>query len=315
MAHISFNPTTPAISITFKCNQCSNILSTEYFDVPTPDWSAETHHNSISSDYYEYECPHCGQKYNISLNNGFYGGDGEISDVEDSDLINIDEYLDYDPSWELEYVEEHVRDVVRVLDSIESLDDFSKEILHRNLYANVISVMEAFLYNTLSSEVLSKDEIKRKFVETYEPFIESKFSLSQIYSKYDSLDKIIFKELNKLLYHNLGKIKSIFKATLKIDIGDIDELSKCVDIRHDIVHRNGIDKNGNKHLIDKSKVLQLIDLVGNLISTIENQLYPTKKEVIEPHSCDMPVSETPFDDLFMSPDKGKKDVAIQSAQD
>lgn len=44
---------------------------------------------------------------------------------------------------------------------------------------------------------------------------------------------------------------------------------KCIDIRHDIVHRNGKDKEGNLQDISKEDVLDLAEKVSKFIGNIE----------------------------------------------
>lgn len=279
MAYFSYNPLTPAISLRFKCSNCSHIETTDFFEVPVPDWSAETHHDSVSSEDFEHVCSNCGKQYDIELHNGFYGGDGEIHDIDDCELQFVNEQIEYDSEWEYLFVEDHVKDIVKVLDNIDNLDEYSKIILYRNLYANLISIMEAYLCDCLKAEVMKSEENKRKFVETYKPFKDEKMSLSDILAKMNVLDKIIVSELNKLLYHNLGKIKPMYREILGVDLGDIGPILKCVEIRHDIVHRNGKDPEGKEHTIKRDDVEDLAVLIGTFISSIDNQINPKTLDV------------------------------------
>ena len=97
----------------------------------------------------------------------------------------------------------------------------------------------------------------------------------------DETADIVKEELRKLMYHDLPKIKPIFMDSLGIDIGVIKDLCKAVLIRHDIVHRNGKDKEGKEHVITKENVEQLCALVNDFIYNIECQLPPTATSVEE----------------------------------
>ena len=88
--------------------------------------------------------------------------------------------------------------------------------------------MEAFLSSTLIKEVLSSDKNKRRFVEGYLPYQEEKIPYSDIYKKMDTVDEVIQDTLRDLMYHNLGKIKPIYKDVLDIDLGDIKKIMKAV---------------------------------------------------------------------------------------
>lgn len=74
------------------------------------------------------------------------------------------------------------------------------------------------------------------------------------------------------MYHNLGKIKPIYKEVLNIDLGDISEIMKAVHIRHDIVHRSGKDKEGKFHIIKKEDVSSLVEKVSYLMSAVSSKL-------------------------------------------
>jgi hypothetical protein len=50
----------------------------------------------------------------------------------------------------------------------------------------------------------------------------------------------------------------MYSSTFDITFPDIAELSKCVSIRHDLVHRNGKTKNGSLLTIDSDAVDDLI---------------------------------------------------------
>lgn len=56
---------------------------------------------------------------------------------------------------------------------------------------------------------------------------------------------------------------------------------KCVNIRHDIVHRNGKDKNGELRDITKSDVEEVATKVSELIDNIERQLMSIDETPIE----------------------------------
>lgn len=66
-------------------------------------------------------------------------------------------------------------------------------------------------------------------------------------------------------------LRTSIKSTLSVDLGDVSELMKCISIRHDIVHRNGKDKNGNLRDISKDDVSILAQKVSDFIQNIENQ--------------------------------------------
>ena len=148
----------------------------------------------------------------------------------------------------------------------------TKEFLYRQLFAGAITSLEAFLSSTLIREVLSSESNKRKFVENYLPYRDEQIVLSDIYKRMQTIDTIIHEELRGLMYHNLGKIKPIYKDVLDVDLGDIREVMKAVQIRHDIVHRSGKDKDGKLHSIKREDVIKVVEDVSSIMSVVNTKI-------------------------------------------
>lgn len=274
MASFEFSPIADFVVLKFTCPKCGESNETDALSVPVPDFTAETHHDSCNSEDFEHVCPNCGCLFAITLSNGIYGGDGEISDLGEEDRLSVEEYFpdnDYEEELKSIFFDEHVKETIDVLDKIDCLDETYRKLLYRTLYANIISSMEAYLSDRIISRVLSSPESKRRFVETYKGYKEFKLSLSDIYKKIDNIDSCIIKTLRGIIYHNLPVVRNIYKTALDVEIGDVSELMRCVAVRHDIVHRNGKDKKGALHDITKEDVFNLAKIVSDFIQNIENE--------------------------------------------
>lgn len=294
MASFEYNPIAEFVSLRFTCPDCGEECISEAFSVPSPDFSAENHSDSINSESYETECQHCGHQFEVSLYTGIYGGEGEISDVDG--LLQVEEEFadndDYEDEYQEWYNATHT-EVEKAIDAIEELPEEIRTYLYRLLYTNAITSMETFLGDTLKREVLNSDDMVRKFVENYIPFKKIEIKLSNLFTKKDRIKNDIQEELSSLLYHDLGKIKPIYKAILGIDLGDIKDLNKAVQNRHDLVHRNGQTKDGKSVIISKDDVLALSNKVQELISTVNRQLIPDHPMSILPEL--MFKDDNPFD--------------------
>lgn len=276
MAEFEYNPLAEYITLKWCCPKCGTENESEAFTVPTPNYVAETHHDSIESEWYEDCCSNCDHCINVELYNGFYGGTLEV-DLNNEEVLDVDiEYPEEDDAWyDKELFDATHADVIKVMEKIDSLDEDMKSYLYKLLYANLITSMEAYLSDTLIKYVTENDEYLRKFTETYKPFKNQTITIDNIFNRMDHLKDIVKEELRELMYHNLPKIKQIFKDSMGIDIGVIKELCKAVLIRHDIVHRNGKNKEGKAHVITKENVEQLCTQVNEFIYNIECQLPPT----------------------------------------
>ena len=265
-----FNPICVYIIARFSCPECGEEVESDAMGVPSPNFAAENNSDSMNYETFEIVCGNCGHSFQATVYNAMYGGEVEVEGVDD---VTIEEEY---PEEEEDY-NDYVFDVTpekltEILNEIETLSEPTKEYLYRQLYAGAITSMEAFLSSTLLKVVLSSDENKRKFVEKYLPYRVEQISFANIFEQMEKLDTKIQETLRGLMYHNLGKIKPIYKEVLDIDLGDICEIMKAVQIRHDIVHRSGKDKEGNLHIIQKEDVSSLVEKVSFLMSAVSTKL-------------------------------------------
>ncbi|MFC1590958.1 hypothetical protein ACFL43_00370 [Thermodesulfobacteriota bacterium] len=153
------------------------------------------------------------------------------------------------------------------------ITDELQEHLEGLLFSSVITALETYLSDAFINTVLSDKEKMRKFVETNKDFKDIKFSLDQAYSIIDSIDKKIKEYLFNLMWHNLEKVKIIYKKTLGIRFpDDMSAIHKHIKIRHDLVHRGGKDKNGNQITVTDEDLSILLDDVMVFVEDMTNNL-------------------------------------------
>lgn len=282
MASFEYHPFCDYVTLTYICPDCGKETTSDALPCPSPDWDAESHHRSIQSDFEEAICEHCGAIHQVSLCTGIYGGEGEISDVEQ--LVDVEE--DYPGKEEEidEYIERAQQEVflnnfktsigeVRILmATAASLPSNEKAVLHRLLFANVIASLEIYLYDALINKVFSSDDLKRHFVENFHDFKEKKVALSDIYRRVDNIDGEIRSSLKDIIYHNLDRVGKIYKGVFNVDFGEIKHLLKYISTRHDIVHRNGQDKDGNTVNITEQDLDKLISDVESFTENVNEGL-------------------------------------------
>lgn len=280
MASFEFNPIADHVTLRIKCPKCGEEFQTEGMSVPSPDWSAETHHDSIQDEEYEQQCDNCGELFDITLYNGFYGGEGEIEvvdsgvDIENSNILEVIEDFPEDESYDYdkELFDASHQEIKQLVDAIEPLSTEVKDKLYKMLYAKAITNLETYIGDTLKKYVLEDELYLRLFVERYKPYKDEVLPLCEIYHRLDKIKERVKQTLNELMYHNLGKLKGIYLEVLNVDFGDIKQLSNAVNIRHDIVHRNGKGKEGNERQITKSDVIEVADMVNEFIYFVDSSI-------------------------------------------
>jgi hypothetical protein len=218
-------------------------------------------------------------------------GDGEICGLVDENLIeaqeeSFDEWAYYKNLFDqvkeeikedrkyIDLFNESMASVEGVIETVNGLFEKDKKVMYPMLYVNLIASMEAYLADTFIKSVLENEEYKRKFIETFKDFRKQQIPLRAIYEKMDGIDEFISNTLRDVVYHNLGKVRKMYKDTLDVDLGNIEKLAKAISKRHDIVHRNCKDKEGNDVIINKEDVEELYKQVTEFVEKIDVQIHP-----------------------------------------
>ncbi|KAB0669050.1 hypothetical protein F6V30_14545 [Oryzomonas sagensis] len=145
--------------------------------------------------------------------------------------------------------------------------------LARLLYANVISAMETYLSDTIKKQVLTRESIRRRFVQTNEAFKE-KIVVQDIFRKLEGLNEEIVQVIDMMSFHNLDKTTGLYKSVLDTHFPNTSmvDLKKAVEARHDIVHRNGKTTQGKVVEMNMQDVERLVELVDATIQHIDKQI-------------------------------------------
>jgi hypothetical protein len=113
-----------------------------------------------------------------------------------------------------------------------------------------------------------------------------KFSLVEIAADPNIVDRTIRKYLRSILYHNLAKVDYLYKCALGFPIidkiADKSTLFRAIQYRHDCVHRNGFDADGDElKIFTRELIRDTSDLVRGFVETIEAQIQ-SKSASLEP---------------------------------
>ncbi|PCI46445.1 MAG: hypothetical protein COB43_14020 [Oceanospirillales bacterium] len=140
------------------------------------------------------------------------------------------------------------------------------------LHGHIVAAVESYLASTFIHKVTNSEDLIRKLVETDPVFSKMKFSLKEIYEKHENLQLTVASYLRDLIFHDLAKVKPMFKEVLGSDFGDITWLFEAVNIRHHCVHRAGLDKDGNRVNLTKESIQTLASKSSDLIHSVENSV-------------------------------------------
>ncbi|EXI84546.1 MAG: hypothetical protein AW11_03843 [Candidatus Accumulibacter regalis] len=150
-------------------------------------------------------------------------------------------------------------------------------LLNRMIFSQQITALESYLGDTLRKAVLADKAAMTRLMTKDQELSKERFSLADIAKTPDIVENKIRDYLRSILYHNLPQVNFLYSAALQVGIlvlaQDKAGLLKAILLRHDCVHRNGFDKDGEKLTIfTKDYVQGIADLIKNFVEAVEKQL-------------------------------------------
>jgi|26BtaG_2_1085354.scaffolds.fasta_scaffold00606_2 hypothetical protein len=267
------------IIVSFTCNKCGYKVESDEIRIPLLNYKDEEKSDGLAV------CKRCFKDYDIDVYVRLNDGEIKIHGVDES-TISYEQILDENVFKD--YMDEQIDAIVNNVDYIKQfkkeienlrklnsvkLDNIDlQKILQKQIFSGSITCLEDYLSSTLIKEVLSNENNFKNFVYTYENFKKRKFELNEIYSELNLLEDTIKKELLDIIYHDLRKVRGIYQDSLKIKFPEIRDLMSIITKRHDIVHRNGKDKNGKIIEISEEIVEDVLNKVSFFIGQLEDNI-------------------------------------------
>jgi len=255
-------------------NQIANLLGITYHDLYVLGYILHTSDDENGNiEYYHVEFkngsnhPEILEKIErLSENNTVTFNEYELEDEGDGD------YYDYqfESIYHNKYYS-HFQDEInnlRKLNKLEIKDDELIKILRRQIYISTIGVLESFLSETFINKTFDDERYLKNFVQTHPEFKRRKFELSDIFQSYEQIKDTSKKIMLDTIYHDLPKVKSMYRSTFDMDFPSIADVVKIIETRHDLVHRNGKTKDGKSIEIDDKKIDYVINTVDEFCSEI-----------------------------------------------
>lgn len=274
---------TKYITLIFPCKKCGNRIEEIIDSIPTPNLLAEKdmHSATLEQEFVDVECPNCHTNHTIILGSSICGGE----------LYSED--LDENTSFVSEEIDDYFEDYTKTVESnTQFFDTFCKQMeknkklfaneilsgelaitLDKLLFSNIITCLETYLSDALINTIKSNQLFFKNFVKNFEEYKKQHFTLNEIYEKLEKLETIVKDDLFSLMYHNLPKIKKIYKITFDIDFpNNLGDIMRKISVRHDLVHRNGKNKDDEEIIITKDELNETYNLVFNFVKEIDDKL-------------------------------------------
>jgi hypothetical protein len=284
-----------AVELRFECDVCGASVISDELSVPIPDFQAEKARDSqVVKDEYA-RCTECDKGFEISFGVGYAGGNITIHDLAEDIRVEVveipetfDDYDDYDDFYfaaiisNSEFHETFLNEIEKLknLNQLEIKDPSLRRTLQGHVYVGVITCLETYLSDAFVNTVLSQDTYLRAFFKTFKDFSNQKFELNNLFDYVDKIKERAKAAMLGVLYHNLPKVRGMYQDTFGIKFPIISDVHKATMIRHDLVHRNGKTKDGEKVHIDSETVDDLIKTVKAFVNQIEYQLQEANDEML-----------------------------------
>jgi hypothetical protein len=272
--------------VTFQCPACSSVVQAAV-DVPEPDWGAAESSSDLNSEGETVvSCNVCRKDFDAYVTNS--AGDCHVTlndhpDTRvDADIAffspDEDDWSDEDlpdnpySIWEASY-----RQTCAFLDS--HGEEAGDALINRMVFAQHVVALEAYLADTLLKSVLHDPKVLGRLLEQDTELRKERFSLLDIQANPDLVRDRVAAYLRDLRYHNLPKVNVVYKIALGVEVLPEGEaaapLILAMRLRHDCVHRNGFNKDGEKLTnFTKAYVAEIADAFRKVVHRIDLALSP-----------------------------------------
>lgn len=243
--------------VTFQCPKCSAVTQSAV-DVPEPDWgAAETSSDLNSEGDTVVDCGTCGAAFDAWVTNS--AGDCHVTLNDHPDTRVQADTAFFSPeedAWSDADLPENPYSIWdgSYQQTCAFFDTHGEEagdaLINRMVFAQHVVALEAYLADTLLKAAMGDAKVLGRLLEHDLDLRKERFSLLDIQANPELVRDRVAAHLREVRYHNLAKVNVLYKIALGVDVlTDSDAaapLIAAMRLRHDCVHRNGFDKDGEK---------------------------------------------------------------------
>lgn len=167
-------------------------------------------------------------------------------------------------------------DIINELSQTSCSKDGVQETLYKLCFFNAISTYEYYISSILVALVLGNEIIFERFIHSEKITIEIK----EVSDKTCNIYKRVIHYIEYYNYHDIKKLKKLFKTNIGIEVSGLDDLPYYMELRNSIAHRNGHSKYSEVSKKDNFTWHDANDAVikvKEIITNINKQLQPIVK--------------------------------------
>lgn len=272
----------PRIRVDFDCPECGAPCSEE-LEAPYPDFGADRASDRGVTETEYLSCDKCGQDIELEVFN-----DGLITvTLKDSDnAVTVEEFPEPEPpddeppndvyqefelsQWEL------LNLLGSTTDPFDGHHASPTAPLVRMVFSQLVAVLEAYLADRLHRAAIESPEVKLRLLGA-NVFKDKTIGLRESVADPGLAERTFVNTLKSVLYHDFKRVENLYKTAFRIagvfpSPKTRTELDAAVTIRHDCVHRNGKDKEGDLRKISSEDVRKAAKAMREFVDHLEGEI-------------------------------------------
>ena len=158
--------------------------------------------------------------------------------------IEAYDWLDENDPYEL--FQEAIEEVKNALEKSDEVP-FDLQYFYRMIYTQIFSTIEAYLYDRIRQIIFINDKALELFCKNDEKIKAINYKAETVFKGRSALRESVIGSINGRVFHKFHDVVKYFESACdtKINIeNELAELNKYVSKRHDCVHRNGKNVDG-----------------------------------------------------------------------
>lgn len=269
--------------IVIGCPTCSSPVQGWPDEMPSCNLRADTAGDAEDVAYTDLYCDECGSNFRVTIRAHMLGWDAFVAD--DPSISGTVDHYDYrdddEPPPEPNSYRIFIHGMIEWRKNVSNLGEKAGgSSRNRMLFMILYSIFEAYISDRVTSVAISNRTVIERLIK--DGRLKDKiFSLENIFKNPNIVRDTIRETLQGLSFHNLEKTNALCltafgKEILPSDRIERSTIMKSVKKLHDCVHRNGVDREGNKNSdIDQDYLLK----IGNLLEKIAENLEDVAKNM------------------------------------
>lgn len=158
------------------------------------------------------------------------------------------------------------------------------------VFAHYIAALEAYLADRLLNAIEQHEEAVTDLVTQDPALNKEKFTLAEIVSQPDLVKERVRRYVRDTRWHKLDKADNLYRTGAKVSLFKIlgekkADLLKAINWRHDCVHRNGYDDEGNRlEVFTAAYVTEIAATIRAFVGTVEGNVTFRGRNALEGES-------------------------------